>query len=260
VFKRVVVPIGRDHDGEQALPVAAALADRAQVPVELVTVVEPVEKLSAKATLRELVDRRAGFTARVIATGGPLEAALLAELHGGEPSLWCVGSHARGALGEVIVGSLSEEFVRHAHAPVVLVGPHAEGPTDGDVLALALNGTARSESLLPDASDLASRLGMNLRLVRVAPERSGVFPSDISETSYLARVARRVTTGDVDYEVVYARGVARGLTEYAAQEPTIGMLALSSRGLTGVARLLHGSTAFDVARSATVPVLILHSL
>jgi nucleotide-binding universal stress UspA family protein len=260
VFKRVVVPIGHDHDGEQAIPVAAALADRAQVPVELVTVVEPVEKLNARATLHELVKGRKGFTARVIDTGGPPEPALLAELHGGEPSLWCVGSHVRGALTEVVFGSLSEEFVRHAHAPVVLVGPHVEGPLDGDGIALALDGTARSESLLPDASDLANRLGMNLRLVQVAPERSGVFPSDISETSYLARVARRLTPGDVDYEVVYARGVARGLTDYASREPNVGMLAVSSRGLKGGARILHGSTAFDVARMAAVPVLILHSV
>jgi nucleotide-binding universal stress UspA family protein len=259
VFKRVVVPIGRDHDGEQALPVAANLGYRADVPVELVTVVEPVEKLSAQATLRELA-RRSGFTARVIATGGPPEAALLAELHGGEPSLWCVGSRARGALGEVVFGSLSEEFVRHAHAPVVLVGPHVEGPIDSDGIALALDGTARSESLLPDASDLASRLGMHLRLVQVAPELSGVFPSDISEASYLARVARRLTSGAVDYEVVYARSVVHGLTEYAAREPTVGMLALSSRGLKGGARMLHGSAAFDVARTAAVPVLVLHSV
>jgi nucleotide-binding universal stress UspA family protein len=260
VFKRVVVPIGRDHEGAQAIPVAASLADRAQTPVALVTVVEPVGKDGAESVLRDLIDGRPGFTGHVIETGGPPEAALLAELHGGEPSLWCVGSHARGALGEVIFGSLSEEFVRHAHAPVVLVGPHVEGPTGGDVLTLALDATARSESLLPDASDLASRLGMNLRLVQVAPERSGVFPSDISETSYLARVARRLTPGDADYEVVYARGVARGLTDYAAREPTVGMLALSSRGLKGGARMLHGSTGFDVARTAAVPVLILHSV
>ena len=186
MFKRVVVPIGRDHDVSRRYPSRPRARTRPG-PSRTGHRGRARREAQREGHAPRLVDRRAGFTARVIATGGPLEAALLAELHGGEPSLWCVGSHARGALGEVIFGSLSEEFVRHAHAPVVLVGPHAEGPTDGDVLALALNGTARSESLLPDASDLASRLGMNLRLVRVAPERSGVFPSDISETSYLAR-------------------------------------------------------------------------
>ena len=71
MFKRVVVPIGRDKEGERAIPIAAALADRAQVPVELVTVVEPIEKARADATLRELVDGRRGFAGQVIETGGP---------------------------------------------------------------------------------------------------------------------------------------------------------------------------------------------
>jgi len=260
MFKRVVVPIGRDQEGERAIPSAAALADRAQVPVELVTVVEPIEKGRAEATLRELVDGRRGFAGQVIETGGPAEAAFLAELHGGEPSLWCVGSHARTALGEIIFGSLSEEFVRQAHSPVMLVGPRVDTAPKGDVLVLALDGNVRSESLVPDASNLASRLRMTVRLLHVAPERSGVFHSDISETGYLARVARRMKRGDLDFEVIHAGDVAHGLTDYAAREPTVGMLALSSRGLKGVARLLHGGTAFDVARTAAVPVLILHTV
>ena len=179
----------------------------------------------------------------------------MAELHGGEPSLWCVGSHARTALGEIIFGSLSEEFVRQAHSPVVLVGPRVETAPKGDVLVLALDGSVRSESLVPDASNLASRLGMTVRLLHVAPERSGVFPSDISETGYLARIARRMKRGDLDFEVIYAGDVAHRAHRLRGSGADRRMLALSSRGLKGAARLLHGGTAFDVARTAAVPVL-----
>ena len=49
--------------------------------------------------------------------------ALLDELHRSEKELWCIGSHARGALWEMLLHSLSEGLVRTSHVPVVLVGP-----------------------------------------------------------------------------------------------------------------------------------------
>jgi nucleotide-binding universal stress UspA family protein len=36
------------------------------------------------------------------------------------------------------------------------------------------------------------------------------------------------------------------------------MVGLATRGLAGSARVLQGSTAFDLAHRASVPVLVLH--
>ena len=80
-------------------------------------------------------------TCRVVGTGGPIAAALLNELQHGEKELWCIGSHAHGALWEMLLHSLSEQLVRTSHVPVVLVGPHVTSAPSGHVMAVALDGT-----------------------------------------------------------------------------------------------------------------------
>ena len=59
---------------------------------------------------------------------GPVEAVLATELRRGSKELWCIGSHSRSAVGELLRDSVSEELVREAHAPIVLVGPGVKPP------------------------------------------------------------------------------------------------------------------------------------
>ena len=168
-IERVAVPVNWTPESDRALVVASTLARWAGVGVELVTVAEPITSAALQPRLIELArNATAPTTWRIVETGGPPEAALLAELARDENRLWCVGSHARGALGELLVGSLSEDFVRHAHVPVMLVGPDVGAAPTGRVLAVALDGTEQSESILPAAAELAVSLGMTLRLLQVA--------------------------------------------------------------------------------------------
>ena len=88
-----------------ALPASPAGAqERGQVVVvgvELVTVAEPIMSAALRPRLIELVrNATVPTTWRIVETGGPPEAALLTELARDENQLWCVGSHARGALGD----------------------------------------------------------------------------------------------------------------------------------------------------------------
>ena len=193
-IERVAVPVNWTPESDRALIVASTLARWAGVGVELVTVAEPITSAALKPRLIELACNAAVPTAwRIVETGGPPEAALLTELARDENQLWCVGSHARGAIGELLLGSLSEDFVRHAHVPVMLVGPEVRLAPTGRVLAVALDGTQQSESILPAAADLALSLGMTLRLLQVAGTRDHV-PSDLSETAYLAAPPPRCRT------------------------------------------------------------------
>src|SRR5512132_4373100 len=124
-IERVAVPVNWTPESDRALVVANTLAAWASVDVELVTVAEPIKGADVQSRLEELArNATVPTTWRIVETGGPPEAALLTELGRDENRLWCVGSHARGALGELLLGSLSEDFVRHAHVPVMLVGPH----------------------------------------------------------------------------------------------------------------------------------------
>jgi nucleotide-binding universal stress UspA family protein len=186
-------------------------------------------------------------------------AALLTELHRSEKELWCVGSHARSALGEMLRHSLSENLVRTSHVPVVLVGPHATAAPSGRVMAIALDGTEQSEAILPATADLSDALGMSLRLLQVADASAQEMPHDATGTGYLSHVAAKVPGIDhdaLDYDVLHGGHPAHNIADYVAVHPEIGMVALATRGLSGRARMLHGGTAFELAHRATVPVLI----
>jgi nucleotide-binding universal stress UspA family protein len=262
MIERVVVPVDFTDESDRALAVAPALAGRAGARVELITVTRAPDRPGAVTKLAEAADRVGPETTwRVVDSGGPVADALVTELRAGEKELWCVGSHARGALGELIMGSLSERFVREAHAPVVLVGPHVTDAPPGRVLVVALDGTEESEAILPAAAELADTFGMSLRLVQVGRPVVEPMPRDVTETAYLTRVATKVppmAREAVDYDVLHGDHPAHDLADHVGAHPEVGMVALATRGLSGRERLLHGSTAFELAHRAVVPVAILH--
>ena len=166
---RVVVPVDFSAESDRALVTAPVLAGWAGARVELLTVVEPSERPDVEPKLAETARRLGnGTTFRIVESGGPPQAVLLTELHAGRKEFWCVGSHARGAFSELFLESLSEDLVREAHMPLVLVGPHCTTAPTERFLAVALDDTDESEAILPAAADLAPALGMTLRLLQVA--------------------------------------------------------------------------------------------
>jgi len=84
---------------------------------------DEIEAAAAK-TLEDLVARVAGERAdqveRVLAAG-PAGEAILG--HARDAELIVVGTHARGPVGELILGSVSHYVARHARSPVVIVPP-----------------------------------------------------------------------------------------------------------------------------------------
>jgi nucleotide-binding universal stress UspA family protein len=262
MIERVVVPVDFSAESDRALSIAPVLARWAGAGVELVTVTEPVDRAGVEARLADLAEGLGDdATWRIVESGGPAEAVLLTELHRDEKVLWCIGSHARGAWSELLLDSVSENLVRDAHVPVVLVGPHVECQPSGRVLAVTIDGTEESEVILPVAATVGEALGMTLRLLQVAEKGWEDLPTDSVETGYLARAAEKMPTmapQRVDYDVLHGEHPARDLADYVAAQRDVGLIALATRGLRGRARLLHGGTAFDLAHRAVVPVLIMH--
>jgi nucleotide-binding universal stress UspA family protein len=262
MIDRVVVPVDFSAESDRALITAPVLANWAGAGLELLTVVEPSERASLEPKLTAAARGLGnGTTYRIVQSGGRPESVLLTELHAGHKELWCVGSHARGAFSELFRESLSEDLIRDAHMPVVLVGPHCTTAPVGRFLAVALDSTDESEDILTAAADLAPALGMTLRLLQVADTGVEPLPADAIETGYLAHVAEKITPitrSEVDYDVLHGDDPAHSISDYVACHADVGMIALATRGLSGRARLIRGSTAFELAHRARIPVLILH--
>lgn len=121
---RVVVPLDGSTAAERALPVAERLAGDLGVPIRLVRVVDRGRpELAERAgrdldeQARRLRDRDLAATARLL-TGDPVPA-LLEEIGPGEVVVMTTRGH--GGLRRLVLGSVADQIVRRAEAPVLLV-------------------------------------------------------------------------------------------------------------------------------------------
>ncbi len=262
MIERVVVPVGFTKRTDRTVAVAAALAARLGSGLHLLRVARPGEAAKNEAPLAELAARAGGeATWRVVESSAGVTEALVAELQAGHDELWCLGSRAKGPVGEILTGSVSEDLVRVAHAPIVLVGPHVEGVRPLVVMAAAIDGSEPSEAILPVAAELAGDLKMSLQLLQVGdPTPEGEPGDDFVETAYLINATERVPvlpSAAVEFDFIHGSDAAASVAGYVAAYQDVALVAMTTRGLSGPARLVNPSTAFDLARESVVPVVIL---
>lgn len=119
---------------------------------------------------------------------------------------------------------------------------------------VGLDGTRESEAILPYVEELLRNEDADVTLVRVIPRDTPAAHKEAR--AYLRDRARRLSAkgGFADYRVLVGKP-APALTAYAEAEG-YDRLALCSLGKSGLKRLLLGSTAEAVLRSAPVPVLV----
>lgn len=79
------------------------------------------------------------------------------------------GTHGRGWLGRLVVGSSAEMIVRHATCPVLTVGPHVPAAADGQLLRILFPADTQgiSEHALPYAVRLANEHNAQIVFVHV---------------------------------------------------------------------------------------------
>ena len=86
------------------------------------------------------------------------------------------------------------------------------------------------------------------------PFPSSIPPADL-EHDHLALAKMLPTEGDVRFRHEFLHGPpVRTLLDYAA-ENDIDLIVLGTHGRTGIARMLMGSVAESIVRSATCPVI-----
>jgi len=194
-------------------------------------------------------------------------------------------THGRGPLRRAWLGSTADAVIRNSSAPVLLIRPPEEvgeeedGPVDlaptwsqGVGRALVpLDGSARSESVLRIVRPLLSENGSLTLLQTVPPLTPGGYPymphtvreeKDQEEIknaamSYLEGKARELEGGGrtVSVSVVTSNQPAVAILR-RAEADAAQLIAMSTTGRGGAARLILGSVADKVVRGSSVPVLV----
>ena len=296
MFRRIMVPLDGSTAAERALPAALELARRTDARLELVHVHMPepaarrhpgfldVPRLLGRAQQRygrsweAAVARMHELTLRL---RGSETIEVFAHVAQGDAIAPELVRRARNTFADVVVmtargtpkpgaGAVVAHLVRQLGVPVLLLRPDAlttGAAIDFRHVVVPLDGSERSEDVLPAARRLAHPFGSRATLLRVLdpggrsrsgreedPERT----HELETTSYLEGVAGRMAVDWVQPSLVMRRhpSVASAILEVATDEGA-DVIAMATHGRTGVSKLMLGSVAEEVLRSSRLPLLLL---
>lgn len=271
---QIIVPLAWTPRSMSAVRVAQVLSPKLGSPVHLVSVIpsdaegaERHRQLQSLAQEHGLLD--AELTVPVVAADQPSVAdpdgPLMLMIRQNPDAMLCLATHARGAIGDVIIGSVANEVLYQSQRPVVLTGPQFSADWQGPIetLMVCLDGSETAESILAPAAEMAVKTGASLMLLQVLDPHSGnaVLNADVSESGYLQSLASEVRKTyhlTADWDVLHGESPANAIAQYAASFPNT-MLAMTTHGRTGFEKLSYGSVMRDLLHRVHCPVFALHS-
>lgn len=179
-------------------------------------------------------------------------------------------THGRGGLSRLLLGSVAENLVRQAPAPVLLVRGQPSWSRGGITKILVpLDGSELSAEILPVVERLAGPLDLSIALLHVveplsrsamaeaAPLVEEVIAFRQSDAEgYLAKVADSLKTKGLRIRHSVRVGTVVDMIQEYAREEGSGLIAMTTHGRTGLGRLFFGSVAERVLRASPVPVLL----
>lgn len=298
MFRRILVTLDGSKFAEAALPSAAAIARRSGGELRLVTVADPgwafitesgwsvgdadaheaARKTASEyleATRYQLVETCPRIS-NVVRQGYPPDE-IMAEAEAFDADLLVMATHGRDAFKSLWLGSVTDQCVRHAHRPVLVVRPDEKGEprSFGAVpfgrLVVPLTGSEFSERALGPAIGLANLFGSRIRLTRLVHDLSVADAEFFPET--LART-EEIVDRDRSDAVRYLESVAGPLRDWgltvstaAAAAPSAApailadahgdVIVMATHAFSGVKRAFLGSVASGVVRGSEGPVLVI---
>lgn len=291
MFEKILVPLDGSTLAEQALPAAKEIASAGNARLVLFRVVPYFTVLAADPLLYEEMNRMGEDEAQaylratqegigeevaveVACDVGSAADAILQYAQENEIDLIVMSSHGRSGINRWVYGSVAERVLSQAPCPVLVItaGQAAWSPEVQRVL-VPLDGSELAEKALTPAAELATKLGLELHLLRVVP--SGQLLTETNDLAdklstledkqiveardYVQSVSRRlhIENSHAALEVT-SKTVAESIVSYAIKHD-IGLIVMSSHGRTGLRRWVYGSVAEKVLRSACCATMVVRN-
>jgi nucleotide-binding universal stress UspA family protein len=275
MFDRILVPLDGSAPAEAALTVAEAIPSRS---VRLLAVETEEDELGAicrgERGCADYLERVAG---NLRSQGRAVETAV----EFGDPArriaasadsadLVIMGSHGRGGIGHVLLGSVAEWVARNAPAPTMIVrgGQRPAATLPLTRIVVLLDGSPRADEALPAAMALADVLGLPIHVVRVVVVDPGravggtvgrihlrAWESTIRAASaYLADVVQMLRNRNFAATSETRSGPLIGELLAAIRAGDVVVLATRERGR--VERWWLGSVGKELIARAAAPVVV----
>ncbi len=182
-----------------------------------------------------------------------------------DADLLVVGARGVGGLGALLLGSVSDQVLRHSTVPVAVVRPAPSPRADQWArIVVGVDGSEHSQRALSWAIDEARARRVSLQLVHgwslPAMEVPYVANLSIVESSEGALLEHALAAiddqerSDVQITSRLVHGDAGNVLLSAAEDAAL--LVVGSRGLGGFKELLLGSVSHRVALHAPCPVVV----
>ncbi len=235
-------------------------------PIDLSKLAEIEAK--STATAQQRLDALRDFLAElsvevVVDVGDPSEVILANE---NKADLIILGSHRKGLAERILIGSTSENVARYCHKPLLIL--KGKVPENFKKVCFAHDLSKHAQSafefffkLIPPEEDgeltlLHVEETIELPMVDALTEE---LTKKIEEekVNYLNSLVEKAKERGWKAELVIKKHshTASGIVEFVKGDD-YDLLVMGSRGLSGLKRVLLGSTSFQVLRKAELPILI----
>ena len=230
--------------------------------------------------------RNAGLNADTIIPQGEPATVIVEEAVKDTGTLITMSSHGRSGPARWWMGSVADKVLHLTDNPLLII--HTTGPQEGRLeekferITVPVDGSELAEQILPHAVYLSAAMGLTVDLVQAVPSRdeynrfTNMSQSDLNPSlppyeeyvqivdgeaeSYLADLkARLLRQGAASVETQLLHGPAADtITDLAASTPN-NLVAMTTHGRSGVARIVMGSVTERVVRQSGDPVLLVRA-
>ncbi|HVO92361.1 MAG TPA: universal stress protein [Terriglobales bacterium] len=298
MFTRLLIPLDGSKTAEQAMPWARRFADSFKLPVELLAVVDVgtlltsserarrfdnlVEQASreSKAYLERISGRFAGSRVKRSVEQGSAADLIIEKAVADKSTLIAMTTHGRSGLNRWLLGSVAEKVLHATTNPLLLVRAAVTGKAEGEAvprsIVVPLDGSELAESVFPIVANIATKLGLEIFLLRAYGNPYGPFTSgggyyavNVDELmkeirdearNYLEeKMAELQKQGVEKISYLLQEGDAADEIVSVANHTPESLIVMCSHGRSGVKRWVLGSVTETVVRHSNRPVLVVRA-
>lgn len=286
MYKKILVPLDGSKLAEQVLPYAQMLAGACGASITLVRVTDPDARLpfTANQSARDYLNYTAAglkpLSVDAVEKIGKAAEVIVDTAKADVDCLIAMATHGMTGPRRWLMGSVASKVVQTAENPILLIRVTQDasplGPFALRRVIVPLDGSGLAEKVLPHVRVLASKLKLDMQLVRtyslppdayvvadgVIAHGPAQYRKNLHEESenYLdGKVASLQADGFAAVSAAVIEGDAASELIELAEGPPQSLIAMSTHGRSGLGRWVLGSVAEKVVQHSRAPVLLIRA-
>ena len=260
MVRKILVALDGSPASESAVRMVELLLRSVDAEICLLTVT-PHESLREEQFGRAYLDgvaqaiRGKGAVVDTAVRPGPVPSTIVDTAIEGGFDLILLCSHGRGPR-KMVMGGVARDILRISPVPSIVVRP--EWKESIRRIVVPLDGSHRSETVLPMAAPLARAMAAEVSLLTVMPgdAKGQLLPSEVIAAN-LERADRWLQGEGIERTIEIRYGdPAKEILNFVGEDD---LVAMSTHGRTGIGRIRYGSVAEKVMRRTGRPLLMLRT-